>query len=221
MTDRLIELDFSPEAVVVGNGDFPVHRRPLALLEGARFTVCCDGAANGLLDRGRVPDCIVGDGDSLRPDYRQRYASLLHLSADQETNDQTKAVHHLATLGMRSVAIVAATGKREDHTLGNISLLVDYRRQGMDVRIYTDYGAFVAVEGDCRFAARPGSQVSVFGFGTEGMESEGLAYPLRDFTNWWQGTLNQVVRSPFGIRCRGEYLVFLNYPEAASGYRGR
>lgn len=62
---RRVDWDFMPEAVVVGNGEFPVSALPLRMLDTASFTVCCDGAADRYLASGRVPDRIVGDGDSL------------------------------------------------------------------------------------------------------------------------------------------------------------
>ena len=133
-----IRIDFSPEAVLIGNGDFPTHSLPLQLLNASPFTVCCDGAANHYLDSGRIPNRIVGDGDSLREEYKREYASILHLNPDQETNDQTKAIHYLTRKGIRSVAILGATGKREDHTLGNISLLIEDHRLDIEARIYTE-----------------------------------------------------------------------------------
>ena len=139
-------------------------------------------------------------------------AIISSITTNQETNDQTKAIQYLTRKGIRSVAILGATGKREDHTLGNISLLIEYHRLGIEARIYTDYGVFIPASGTNRFQNQPGSQVSIFSFGTQGMRSEGLRYPLRDFTNWWQGTLNEVASSPFTIECEGDYLVFLKYP---------
>ena len=44
---------------------------------------------------------------------------------------------------------------------------------------------------------------------------QGLAYPLRDFTNWWQGTLNEAIGEEFVIRGEGEYLVFINMPSVS------
>ena len=68
-----LTLPFVPEAVIVGNGDFPSHPFPLAVLDQAPCVVCCDGAANALADSGRVPDWIVGDGDSLSEENRIRF----------------------------------------------------------------------------------------------------------------------------------------------------
>ena len=91
---RRVGWDFVPEAVVVGNGEFPVSALPLRILDTAPFTVCCDGAADRCLESGRVPDRIVGDGDSLSVENQKRYAGIIRYNPDQETNDQTKAVSY-------------------------------------------------------------------------------------------------------------------------------
>ena len=109
-------LPFMPEAVVVGNGDFPSHPFPLAVLDASPCVVCCDGGADALVDSGRVPGWIVGDGDSLSETNRVRFHDRIHRISEQETNDQTKAVIFLAAKGIRRMVLVGATGKREDHT---------------------------------------------------------------------------------------------------------
>lgn len=207
----MINERYTPEAVIVANGEYPVHPLPLRLLEEAKFIVCCDGAANEYIARGHMPDVIIGDGDSILPEYKERFSSILHQIADQETNDQTKAVRFLQEKGWRRIAIVGATGKREDHTLGNISLLIDYMKSGMEVRMVTDYGVFIPVQDTHTFVSHPKQQVSIINFGAKGLQGEGLVYPLSDFTNWWQGTLNEAAGDTFTIRCTGAYLVFLAY----------
>ena len=199
------------EAVIVGGGDFPTHPLPLQLMHKAERVICCDGAANEFLSRGLHPWRVVGDCDSLAPEAAKAFADIVRRNPDQETNDQTKAITYLAKKGIHQIAIVAATGRREDHTLGNISLLIEYMHQGLEVRIYTDYGVFIPCQGTCTFECPIGTAVSIFSFGTQGMKAEGLRYPLRDFTSWWQGTLNTTDANPFTIQCEGEYLVYLNY----------
>jgi thiamine pyrophosphokinase len=180
-------------------------------MKEAKYVVCCDGAANEYLNRGLRPWRVVGDCDSLSPEATQIFKDIVRRNPDQETNDQTKAITYLADKGLRRIAIVAATGRREDHTLGNISLLIEYMRQGLDVRIYTDYGVFIPCQDTCTFECPIGTAISIFSFGTQGMTAEGLRYPLRDFTSWWQGTLNTADAPTFTIGCKGEYLVYLNY----------
>ena len=199
------------DAVILANGDYPTANCPLNLLQKVSFVACCDGGANEYIGKGYLPDIIIGDGDSLSEANRSKYADLIHHNPDQETNDQTKAVQYLLSKGKRRIAIVGATGKREDHTIGNVSLLMEYRRMGAEVRTYTDYGVFVPCKDTCVFDCRPGQQVSIFNFTAKGLKSKGLAYPIYDFTSWWQGTLNKCVDTSFTIEAEGEYLVFLNY----------
>lgn len=204
-------IGFDFDAVVLANGEYPTHAFAQQWLMQAPYVICCDGAANEYLRRGFTPDAIIGDGDSISPENRERFAALFHPVADQETNDQTKAIHFLRTQGKRRILIVGATGRREDHTLGNISLLVDYRQAGIDVRMATNYGLFTPAQGDCTFASHHGQQVSIFNFGAQGLQAEGLVYPLSDFTHWWQGTLNEAIGTEFTIRATGDYLVFQTY----------
>ena len=199
------------EAVILANGDYPSNKKPLQILKEAPFVACCDGGANEYIAKGHLPDIIIGDGDSLSEENRLKHASLLHHIPDQETNDQTKAVQYLLAKGIRNIAIVGATGKREDHTIGNVSLLMEYMRMGAVVRSYTDYGVFIPCKDTCTFNCNTGQQVSIFNFTAKNLQSEGLAYPIYDFTSWWQGTLNQCTGTSFTIEAKGEYLVFLNY----------
>ncbi|MDO4164590.1 MAG: thiamine diphosphokinase [Bacteroides sp.] len=199
------------EAVVLANGEYPTHHIPVSILKDAPYVACCDGGANTYIAHGHVPDIIIGDGDSLSEENRQKYGNLLHCISEQETNDQTKAVTYLLEHGKRNIAIVGATGKREDHTLGNISLLIEYLRLDAHVRMYTDFGVFIPCRDTHTFACRPGQQVSIINFTAHGMHGQGLMFPLRDFTNWWQGSLNECTGSEFTIEAEGEYLLFMEY----------
>lgn len=201
------------EAVVLANGEYPTAPLPLQILADAPYVVCCDGGADEYIRNGHTPNLIIGDGDSISEENRKKYGHLLHRIAEQETNDQTKAVNYLLSQGKRWIAIVGATGKREDHTLGNISLLMDYMRAGADVRTYTNHGIFIPCRNTCTFTCQPGQQVSIINFNARKLHGLGLVYPLSDFTNWWQGTLNECIGTEFTIEAEGEYLVFLNFPQ--------
>lgn len=201
------------EAVVLANGEYPTSSLSLSILKEAPYVVCCDGGADEYIRQGHVPDVIIGDGDSLSEENRAKYGAILHRISDQETNDQTKAVNFLLSQGKRRIAIVGATGKREDHTLGNISLLMDYMRAGANVRMFTDYGVFIPCRDTQTFPCSPGQQISIINFTACGLHGEGLVYPLSDFTNWWQGTLNECTGKEFTVEAKGEYLIFINRNE--------
>ncbi len=196
-------------AVIVANGNFPCHNTPLSFIKNAPFIVCCDGAANDFIAKGYIPDAIVGDCDSISTENATRFAHILHPNKEQDTNDLTKAVLFCVENGKRDLTIVAATGKREDHTLGNISLLVDYTAVS-EVKMITDYGIFTPINSPTTFNSFAGEQISIFAFSNKPMTFSGLKYPAtnRVFTSWWQGTLNESLGDNFSVHTKGKVLVF-------------
>lgn len=204
-------------AVILGAGDYPRHPIPLRLLREAERVVCCDGAAKAYIEKeGCMPWRIVGDGDSLTPELLERCRDIVRSYSEQENNDQTKATLYLMEHGVSDIVYLGATGRREDHTIGNVSLLVEYMKMGLRVKMFTDDGVFIPARDyfsdrmlpECLAEAKA---ISIFSFGAKGLKGEGLMYPLYDFTNWWQGTLNRVVDTSFSIAGDGNFLLFFPY----------
>lgn len=198
--------------VILAAGDYPTHPTPVELLHQADRVICCDGAAMAYIEHeGHAPWRIVGDGDSLPTNLRESLASIIHQESEQETNDLSKATRYAVRHGATRITYLGATGRREDHTLGNISLLVDYMRQGLQVEMCTDHGRFIPCHDVFQSELMVGCQLSIFSFGAKGLSADGLRYPLHDLTNWWQGTLNEVTSPEVTITADGDFLVFVNY----------
>ena len=202
--------------VVLANGVFPTHPVPLSALKTAGRIVCCDGAADRLTEAaGLAPEWIVGDLDSVSSATRTRYRDRLFCVKDQESNDLAKAFRFCLSHGWAEVAIVGATGLREDHTLGNLSLLVDFAREA-SVVLLTDTGCFRPLLTSGTLASFAGQQVSIFSFdpGTA-VSAEGLRYPLDGLllSRWWQAALNEASGDAFSLSfAGGPLLVFQTYP---------
>lgn len=197
------------ETVILANGEFPTHPIALAILNNSKYLVCCDGAINNLAKTNLIPDAIVGDCDSLSEDNLSKFANIIHRISEQETNDLTKAVQFCIRQGKRNITILGATGKREDHTIANISLLCDYMKDA-DVEMITDYGLFVAIDSDSIFESKVKQQVSLFSIDKMPITSHNLAYPINNhvFTNWWQATLNESTGNEFTIETKGRTVVY-------------
>jgi thiamine pyrophosphokinase len=204
------------ETIIVADGSFPVHRVPLEILGKAKVIVCCDGSAENLVGYGLVPDAIVGDMDSLCDDLQNRFADRIFIDSNQETNDLTKTVTWCHESGYDDLVIIGAGGKREDHTIGNVSLLAEYAKI-VRVKMVTDSGVFMPFHENCRIDSLKGQQVSIFSISpsTE-ITSSGLLYPLagRKLLNWWEGTLNEATGNLIELEFTGgPVLVFLKFME--------
>ena len=190
------------DCVVVACGSFPQTAEPLALLKASSAVIACDGAVANLHERGIEPLAVVGDMDSAPEALRRLYADRIHRVEEQETNDLSKAVMFAHSRGYRRLLILGATGLREDHTIGNISLLMEYAPMFDCVEIVSDYGRFIPIERTTTLPCTPGQQISIFSMVPSGViTGEGLRWSIthRRLTNWWQGTLNEALGNEFTL----------------------
>lgn len=178
----------------------------------------------------------VGDGDSLPQGLKAQYADIFHAVSEQEDNDLTKATRFTIRLmnacrtektadrkgqdakknemnhSLSRVAYLGATGKREDHTLGNIALMMRYLCEfGIQPEMYTDYGWFTPAQGDATFSTFARQQMSIFNFSCTQLESTGLRWQSYAYQEWWQGTLNECLGDQVSFHADGSYMVYRTY----------
>ena len=200
------------DAVILANGEFPTADIPLQTLREAKFLCCCDGAAANAIAQGFMPDAIVGDGDSLTPEFKTRYAAIIHQESEQDDNDLTKATRFCLEKGFRRIAYLGTTGKREDHTIGNIFLMPRFVRDfGIIPEIYTDHGWFSVVNGTTELNTFPGQQVSLFNVTARKVEGEGFVWQPYTYEELWQGTLNEAKGDRILLKTDGILVIFRTY----------
>ncbi len=206
----------NPYTVIVADGTFPRHEIPLEYLKSAERIVCCDGSAENLIKAGYIPDAIVGDMDSLDQSIAGRFHDRIFRDTDQETNDLTKAVGWCKERGYNELVIIGATGKREDHTIGNISLLTEYITD-MNVKMITDTGILMAITESTSIRSFPRQQVSIFSIDPDTeISSQGLRYTLdkKKIVNWWVATLNETIGESFRLEFSyGKVIVYMLFDE--------
>ena len=205
------------DAVILADGDYPKHSIPLQILAEAEFLVCCDNAGKELIEqKGRIPDAIVGDGDSVPDSFKKKHKGIYHQVTEQDYNDLTKAtrftIAHLKEIKAEEpyrIAYLGATGKREDHTIGNIALMNFYRKVfGIQPVMVTDYGIFTAHEGCATLPSFLRQQVSIFNIDANRIESENLKWSSYAYKELWQGTLNEALSDTFTLRTDGSFIVY-------------
>ena len=204
--------------VILCDGLFPSEPYPLYLLDSAEGVVCCDGALINYLARypDRRPLAVVGDMDSLSAERQNAFRDILVTVAEQDDNDMTKAMSWVLREHpeVQDIVILGATGLREDHTIGNLGLLMEYTRLfdlgGRKVSIVSDFGTAFAVTGSCDLHLGEGRRFSFFTADNSlKVTSEGLQWPLDDvvFDAWWKATLNRTTEPIVSLH--------FNHPSAA------
>ena len=196
--------------VIICDGQFPKTEYPRYLIRTADFIICCDGAlkkfmknSTAIFGEERLPDLVIGDMDTLPASWQKKYADIIVKESEQEHNDQTKAVRWALSniQGIGELYILGSTGGRADHTIGNLSLLMEYTRMfelgEITVQAITDEGTIFAVNDTIEFDCGTGRCVSIFSPDSSlKIRSVGLEYPTDDvvFDNWWKATLNRATQ---------------------------
>lgn len=214
--------------VIICDGSFPRSEYPRYIIRTADFIICCDGALSKFLKHSpkifgyeRLPDLVIGDMDTLSRAMQKKYADIIIREDEQEHNDQTKAVRWALNNidNIDSIHILGATGGRADHTVGNLSLLMEYTRmfdlEDILIESITDEGIAFPINDTAEFDCGAGREISIFSpDSTLRIKSSGLAYKTDEvvFDNWWKATLNKAtedkVRLEFNHRSMA--LVMMN-----------
>ncbi|MBR6464812.1 MAG: thiamine diphosphokinase [Bacteroidales bacterium] len=222
--------------IILCDGDFPSKGPGLKALKDSqkqksKYTlIACDGAILSLLKNGMDADWIVGDMDTLPKKYQAKFKDKIHREEEQDFNDQAKAFRFALNLIAEdkkdiaySIIILGATGKREDHSLGNISYLPVFAQNlkerfpktEITVSTVTDYGVFVPVLNTTRLKGEPGDRISIFAFDqTLKIQSTGLEYKTDDvtFDFWWKATLNTFKKRDVLLRFSHPAKALLYFP---------
>ena len=203
------------KTVIVAAGSFPRKEYPLYLLRSADRVVCCDSALSTLEKRGFTPDVVIGDMDSVCGRALKRFKGTVVKSDDQECNDLTKAFRYVMEHfnDVSEITILGATGRSEAHTIGNMSLLMQYEadfklgEKGITLQMVSDYSTMFAVSDSCELHVGQGRRISLFSPDPAlKVKSEGLRWPTDEviFDNWWKASLN--------IASRDIVTLTLNHP---------
>ena len=199
--------------IIVANGEFPTHEAPLEILKQSVSILACDGAADTLLDKGYTPDVILGDLDSLSDQNKIEYTDHIVETPDQSQNDLRKALNYAKDHDIDNIKIIGASGKREDHMIGNIFSLLDYK--DLKIKLFTDTGIFSCIHESQNIESFKGQQVSIFtSDNTIKITSNNLKYNFNDtaISYIYSCTLNESTSDNFEILIsHGSLLIFQTY----------
>ena len=204
--------------VILCDGAFPTEPYPLYLLDSAEAVVCCDGALLKYMEHfpDRTPLAVVGDMDSLPSEVKEQFSGILFPESEQDYNDMTKAMRWVLREHpeVQEIVILGATGLREDHTIGNLGLLMEYTRlfdlADRKVSMVSDYGTAFAITDSCDLHLGEGRRFSFFSADNSlKVQSKGLQWPLDGvvFDAWWKATLNRTTEPVVSLT--------FNHPSAA------
>ena len=132
MSSHHIVRDDQEPALIIANGASCSSELLGQLLEWSPIVIVLDNAIERVLQLDIKIDVLLGDfDDEFNPEiYKEKQFPLeiVH-TPNQDKTDLEKAFDYLIEKGHKAVNVVWATGKRADHTITNITSIVQYRNK--------------------------------------------------------------------------------------------
>ncbi|MBK9342262.1 MAG: thiamine diphosphokinase [Dehalococcoidia bacterium] len=199
-------------ALLFANGEAPSVSLVAGCHRSGDLIVAADGGARHALANGLIPDAVVGDFDSVDEATRAAIpGDRFHRAARLDTTDLEKSVSYALSLGCDEIEILGAGGGRSDHALANLSVLTAYRGRAR-IRMHDELFTISSVHGTASIEGPVGTVISLVALGEcTGVTTEGLRWPLRDFTLPFgpRGIHNEIASSPAAVSLRtGDLLLF-------------
>lgn len=175
--------DPAKRACIFCNGQLNNTAKIKQIAKDCDLLIAADGGAKYFVDMGLTPHIIIGDMDSVDSDTWKNNSGIKHIRypIDKDKSDAELAVEYALEHGCKQVILVAATGGRLDHTLGNVALIASHPGQ---VALFDGISTLIAVDKSekCKLHGRVGTRVSLipYGSGSSKLRTNGLKYALWD-----------------------------------------
>ena len=158
----------------------------LELLDNTKedYVICVDHGYNLARKDSITPHLIIGDFDSMELSF-ETSALVIQLPVEKDETDTLAAVKHSINLGHKEIIIIGGMGGRLDHTLANIQCLAYGLHHGIRMELRDGRNvASIHFPSTLYVPAKTGYCLSMFSFSQtcEGLTTEGLKYPLSDYT---------------------------------------
>lgn len=172
------------KGLILCNGQMPPKGLIRKHLDEQTLFIAADGGGNKALEMGFVPEVIIGDLDSF-DDSKLIEATNVQVikDEDQETNDLEKALAWLLkNTAVVEVVILGATNMRLDHSLKNLSVMLQFNPHYNSLQMEDEFGRCFVLPKHFEAKYEVGTTLSLVPFSGEvnNIVTQGLKYPLNN-----------------------------------------
>ncbi len=149
------------------------------------YIIAVDGGANFLFELEVIPDEILGDFDSIKPevykDYEKKPVKIQRHPREKDESDLELALIRAVELKPAGINIYGALGKRVDHLISNIMVLIMPRKKGIPAVLKDENHEITIIDSHYKFEGKQGDYLSLFPLTHEakGIVTSGLKYQLQ------------------------------------------
>ncbi len=170
--------------------------------------IACDGASDFLVKEKITPDVVIGDMDSASAvTIRNITAAGVPVikQSSQDKNDLEKSLDYALSEKYTEINVIGFTGKRFDHSLNNLSILLRYSVK-TNLKMFDEKFRYYFVRGKFELACSIGAVVSLIPMPkASGVKTKGLKYPLDNESlkiGKREGALNEAISETVSVKVK-------------------
>lgn len=123
--------------IIIGGSDITDYNRIKNYIGENDFCIYCDSGLYHMDKLGAEPDLIIGDFDSHPEPHLD--AETIKLPTEKDDTDTVYAVKEAIKRGFTDFVLIGVIGRRFDHTLGNLAILLMLEKENLSGKIVDDY----------------------------------------------------------------------------------
>lgn len=167
------------KALIIANGSIPKIKKVRNILKKSDLVICADGGANTASKISIKPDVIIGDFDSVTENTLKYFKNVEKIKIeDQDSTDLEKAIIYCINHGYKNIDIIGATGRRTDHTIGNLGCFRKFRGK-VNLKMIDSNGEIILIDKKVKIKSSIGEIISLIPLERcTGINTKNLKYPL-------------------------------------------
>ena len=189
--------------VIIANGpinDIDFYKK---IIQKTDFIICADGGANTAKKIKIMPNIIIGDLDSIKPEVLKFYKSKTKIIRDENQNktDLELAIKIAEEHQPEDIIIIGATGGRIDHTLANILSIVKINKK-INTSIIDNHASIKLIDKNSEILEKKDETISIIPLTKiKNLEIKGLKWDVeKQDTNFgWFGISNKIRKEQANI----------------------
>ena len=197
------------KCLILANGNPPKKSLIVYLSKiGFETLICADGGANTALRYEIVPEYIIGDLDSIKPETYDYYYDKCEIIQTKRQNDTDveKCLKFVIKHKYAEAILLGGTGDRLDHSFCNLGIVLKYSDK-ISAKVIHEKSLLSVYEGNVKLKTIPGETISIYGFDEKTkIKSYGLKYPLKNILLPFgkrESTSNSAIAKDVRLQIRG------------------
>ena len=175
-------------AVIFANGVLNNLQNVHDIILPDDLIIAADGGMTHCRALGIKPSIVIGDLDSLDPDYLKSLQTsgteIISYPINKDQTDLELALHKAFDLGSDEILVLGALGARWDMTIANLFLSASPEFSKVTIRLIDGHQEIILLrgKGELTFKGKKGDILSIVPLGQDayGVTLRGLEYPLKD-----------------------------------------